>query len=91
MGMIMWELTTGCKPFANVDHDIDLIYKIIDGERPKITDDTPECFTNLLKRCWDSDASKRPSIAEFMKIVVDLYVGCQFDTYTKFIQAEKRD
>ena len=21
MGMIMWELTTGCKPFANVEHD----------------------------------------------------------------------
>jgi serine/threonine protein kinase len=34
MGMIMWELTTGCKPFANVEHDIKLIYKILDGERP---------------------------------------------------------
>src|SRR6266542_931254 len=21
MGLIMWELTTGCKPFANVEHD----------------------------------------------------------------------
>ncbi|RGB22316.1 kinase-like domain-containing protein [Rhizophagus diaphanus] len=40
-GMIMWELTTGCKPFANVKHGIQLIYKILDGERPKITEDTP--------------------------------------------------
>ena len=88
MGMIMWELTTGCKPFANVDHDTNLIYKIIDGERPKITDDTPECFANLMKRYWDSD-SKRPPIAEFKEIVVDLYVGCQFDTYTEeFNQVE---
>ncbi|POG66921.1 kinase-like domain-containing protein, partial [Rhizophagus irregularis DAOM 181602=DAOM 197198] len=51
MGMIMWELTTGCKPFANIVHDTDLIYKIIDGERPKITDDTPEDFANLMKKC----------------------------------------
>ena len=40
MGMIMWELTTGCKPFANIEHDTDLIYRIIDGKRPEITNDT---------------------------------------------------
>ncbi|POG79854.1 kinase-like domain-containing protein [Rhizophagus irregularis DAOM 181602=DAOM 197198] len=60
MGMIMWELTTGCKPFANVEHDIDLIYKIIDGKRPNITDDTPEDFANLMKKCWNPDPKKRP-------------------------------
>ena len=60
MGMIMWELTTGCKPFANVDHDTDLIIRIIDGKRPEITDDTPECFANLMKKCWNSNPTKRP-------------------------------
>ncbi|POG60391.1 kinase-like domain-containing protein [Rhizophagus irregularis DAOM 181602=DAOM 197198] len=63
-GMIMWELTTGCKPFADVEHDHTLIYKILDGERPKITDDTPKCYTNLMKSCWDPDPKKRPSIKE---------------------------
>jgi serine/threonine protein kinase len=67
MGMIMWELTTGCKPFANVEHDIKLIYKILDGERPEITEDTPECYANLMKRCWDSDPKKRPLITEIRK------------------------
>ncbi|GES81838.1 kinase-like domain-containing protein [Rhizophagus clarus] len=64
LGMIMWELTTGCKPFANVKHDIHLIYKILDGERPKITEDTPECYANLMKRCWDADPKNRPSIKD---------------------------
>jgi len=64
LGMIMWELTTGCKPFASIEHDIQLIYQIIDGIRPEITDDTPECFANLMKKCWDSDPKKRPSIIE---------------------------
>ncbi|GBC21713.2 kinase-like domain-containing protein [Rhizophagus irregularis DAOM 181602=DAOM 197198] len=48
-GMVMWELTTGCKPFADVKHDIHLVYKILDGERPKITEDTPEFYANLMK------------------------------------------
>ncbi|GBB98690.1 hypothetical protein RclHR1_00330017 [Rhizophagus clarus] len=67
MGMIMWELTTGCKPFANVEHDINLVYKVLDGERPEITEDTPECYANLMKRCWDSDPKKRPTITEIRK------------------------
>ncbi|RGB22675.1 kinase-like domain-containing protein [Rhizophagus diaphanus] len=64
LGMIMWELTTGRKPFDNVEHDHNLIYKILDGERPEITEDTPECYANLMKSCWDPDPKKRPSIKE---------------------------
>jgi serine/threonine protein kinase len=65
LGMIMWELTTGCKPFANVEHDHILIYKIIDGVRPRITKDTPQCYADLMKRCWDPDPKKRPTISKF--------------------------
>ncbi|GBB93710.1 hypothetical protein RclHR1_02220005 [Rhizophagus clarus] len=64
LSMIMWELTTGRKPFDNVEHDIHLIYKILEGERPKITEDTPQCYANLMKSCWDPDPKKRPTIKE---------------------------
>jgi serine/threonine protein kinase len=66
LGMIMWELTTGCKPFANVEHDHNLIYKILDGKRPEITNDTPEFYANLMKKCWDSNPSNRPTIDEIL-------------------------
>src|SRR6266536_6267235 len=69
MGMIMWELTSGCKPFANVEHDSNLILKILDGERPEVTEDTPEFFANLMKRCWNSDSLKRPIIFEIFESV----------------------
>jgi serine/threonine protein kinase len=95
-GMIMWELTTGCKPFANVEHDVNLIYEIIDGKRPEITSDTPECFANLMKKCWDSNPSKRPTINEIFSSVDNWYKLInesyfKWDALTKeFYQAEKK-
>ncbi len=87
LGMIMWELTTGCKPFANTKHDHILIFEIIDGKRPEITHDTPECYANLMKRCWDSDASKRPSITEICNVVVFQWVLTnQFDEGNKRLE-----
>ncbi|RIA95077.1 kinase-like domain-containing protein [Glomus cerebriforme] len=88
LGMIMWECTTGCKPFADVEHDIELIYNIMDGKRPEITKDTPECFVNLMKRCWEFDPTKRPSINE----VVDAFFNwdwCKANA-VQFKQAEKK-
>ncbi|CAB5186428.1 unnamed protein product [Rhizophagus irregularis] len=87
MGMIMWELTTGCKPFANIEHDTDLIYKIIDGERPKITDDTPEDFANLMKKCWNSNPNKRPSAKQVCERF-DLWLNKEKDP-DQFNQAEE--
>ena len=99
MGMIMWELTTGCKPFANIEHDTDLIYEIIDGKRPEITSDTPECYANLMKRCWDSDPSKRPFINEIRNTAHTWWAIYQSGYFSlhgidiidkQFEQAEKR-
>ncbi|GBB93709.1 hypothetical protein RclHR1_02220004 [Rhizophagus clarus] len=88
LGMIMWELTTGCKPFDDVKHDIHLVYKIIDGERPKITEDTPECYANLMKSCWDPDPKKRPSIKKIRNTFDDWYFRNEF--ITEFDQAEEK-
>ncbi|CAB5145993.1 unnamed protein product [Rhizophagus irregularis] len=33
-------------------------------ERPNVTEDTPECYANLMKSCWDPDPKKRPPIKE---------------------------
>src|SRR5581483_4452412 len=88
MGMIMWELTTGCKPFADVEHDINLIYKIIDGEWPEITDDTPGCYTNLMKECLDADPSKRPSIEKICETISDWIY--RSEKVKQFEQAEEK-
>ncbi len=63
-GMIMWEFTTGKKPFHDRPHDQYLILDILKGERPQITDDTPEFYAKLMKRCWDHNPENRPTAGE---------------------------
>ena len=63
-GMIMWEHTTGKKPFHDRPHNHLLISNILNGERPQITDDTPEFYAELMKKCWDHNPENRPTAKE---------------------------
>src|SRR6266480_3148767 len=44
-GIIMWEHTTGKKPFHDRPHDHYLMLDVINGERPQITSDTPKFYS----------------------------------------------
>ncbi|RHZ61663.1 hypothetical protein Glove_346g161 [Diversispora epigaea] len=37
IGMIMWQMTSGHRPFHDQEHGIKLILDILDGKRPEIT------------------------------------------------------
>ncbi|POG61344.1 kinase-like domain-containing protein [Rhizophagus irregularis DAOM 181602=DAOM 197198] len=67
--MIMWELTSGVPPFNNRAHDIQLCLSICKGERPEIIENTPQCYVDLMKECWNEDSSKRPSSGEVLQII----------------------
>jgi serine/threonine protein kinase len=67
--MIMWELTSRISPFSNRAHDIQLALSICNGERPKINENTPQCYVDLMKECWDEDPLKRPTATEILNII----------------------
>ena len=67
-GMIMWEFMSGVSPFDDRAHDLQLCLRICKGERPEVIKDAPECYVNLMKKCWDSDPLKRPTASEVNKI-----------------------
>jgi serine/threonine protein kinase len=73
--MIMWEFTSGIPPFKYEEHDHDLILSICKGERPKIIKNTPECYVNLMKKCWDSDPSNRPTIT-MLENTISQWIEC---------------
>jgi hypothetical protein len=65
----MWEFISGIPPFDNIAHDFQLCISICKGERPKIIENTPQCYIDLMKKCWDIDPSKRPISSEIKKII----------------------
>ncbi|CAB4405777.1 unnamed protein product [Rhizophagus irregularis] len=67
--MIMWEFTSGIPPFNNRAHDIQLSLSICKGERPEIIENTPQCYIDLMKKCWDEDPLKRPSSKKVSEII----------------------
>ena len=68
--MIMWEFTSGVPPFNNRAHDIQLSLSICKGERPEIIENTPQCYVDLMKKCWNEDPLKRPSSQEVLEIII---------------------
>ncbi|GBC39036.2 kinase-like domain-containing protein [Rhizophagus irregularis DAOM 181602=DAOM 197198] len=67
--MIMWEFTSGVPPFNDRAHDIQLSLSICKGERPEIIENTPQCYVDLMKKCWNEDPLKRPSTSEVEKVI----------------------
>ncbi len=50
VGMIMWELATGKRPFSNEKHDFDLALSILAKEnRPQIPNDVPSFYAEVMK------------------------------------------
>ena len=79
----MWEFTTGKKPFHDRSHNQYLMLDILNGERPKITDDTPEFYAELMKRCWDHNPENRPTAKEIR--------SCLWEYYNRDITEEKKE
>ena len=67
--MIMWEFTSGITPFNDRAHDFQLSLSICKGERPEIIENTPQCYRDLMEKCWNEDPLKRPSASEIFDIV----------------------
>src|SRR5271154_1473574 len=74
-GMIMYFIATGSQPFSNCAHNELLALSICNGIRPELNDKlkVPKCYTNLMKKCWDSNPNNRPSISEIKELIREFY------------------
>ncbi|GBB94013.1 hypothetical protein RclHR1_22730001 [Rhizophagus clarus] len=69
--MIMWEFTSGIPPFNDRAHDLQLSISICKGKRPAIIESTPQCYVDLMKKCWSKDPLERPSAEEVRNIIAN--------------------
>ena len=91
-GMIMWEHTTGKKPFHDRSHNHLLISDILNGERPQITNDTPEFYAELMKRCWDHDPENRPTAEDiFLCLEEYCYAIEEIREIIRLAEAKRRE
>jgi serine/threonine protein kinase len=78
--MIMWEFTSGIPPFKYKAYDHCLALSICEGNRPEIIENTPKCYIDLMKKCWDPDPSDRPTIIMLENIISE-WIRCINDYY----------
>ncbi|RHZ83863.1 hypothetical protein Glove_87g185 [Diversispora epigaea] len=94
VGILMWIILTGKIPFANRAYNSELAADIFNGLRPKINKVSPQCYIELMKKCWDKDPSERP-IAEMIyniseKWIEDLMYGKKTEHSLMFLNADQK-
>src|SRR6266498_3615894 len=60
----MWEFTSEIPLFDDKAHDLHLALNICKGKHIEIVENTPQCYIDLMKKCWDKDPLKRPDVSE---------------------------
>ncbi len=88
--MIMWEFTSGIPPFDDRAHDFQLSLNICNGKRPEIIENTPQCYVDLMKKCWDGDPLKRPNASEIGNIIFG-WISNITETDIKDIEVKSRN
>ncbi|GBC29517.2 kinase-like domain-containing protein [Rhizophagus irregularis DAOM 181602=DAOM 197198] len=79
-GMIMYFTATGKQPFNNCAHDHDLKLEICNGIRPEVNElEAPKCYTDLMRRCWDSNPDNRPNAIE-----INVELKSFYDCYSSY-------
>jgi serine/threonine protein kinase len=86
-GIMMNEIISGLPPFNNVSHNNQLAVEICQGKRPEIPMHTPRLLVDLIKRCWESKPSNRPSTKELKDLISQWWNELQNDKETE-IQAQ---
>src|SRR6185295_2816034 len=68
LGVILWEISSGKRPFAHYIHEAYLLpARILQGLREREYSNTPILYVTLYQKCWNSEHQQRPSIEEVIE------------------------
>eukprot|EP01127_Copromyxa_protea_P021081 TRINITY_DN7159_c0_g1_i1.p1 TRINITY_DN7159_c0_g1~~TRINITY_DN7159_c0_g1_i1.p1 ORF type:complete len:2707 (+),score=519.17 TRINITY_DN7159_c0_g1_i1:787-8121(+) len=63
-GIILWELLTRERPYANFCFISDVASSVIAGERPLVSDACPKVYKKLMTSCWAQKPIDRPKMTK---------------------------
>ncbi|GBB95586.1 hypothetical protein RclHR1_02570020 [Rhizophagus clarus] len=78
IGVIMWQISSGRKPFYNIDYGIRLSLEITNGKREKTINGTPVEYSDLYTDCWDYEPDERPNAREVALILDQLITKLKY-------------
>ena len=58
LGITLWELLTGLRPFAEVPISL-LAHKVVTGGRPEFLRTAPPAYVALAECCWEHEPASR--------------------------------
>uniref|UniRef100_U9V817 Protein kinase domain-containing protein n=1 Tax=Rhizophagus irregularis (strain DAOM 181602 / DAOM 197198 / MUCL 43194) TaxID=747089 RepID=U9V817_RHIID len=64
IGVLMWQISSGIRPFSDLNYDAGLMLSIVNGKREEIIDNTPIEYSNLYSECWKDEPDERPYMQE---------------------------
>eukprot|EP00163_Fabomonas_tropica_P022303 TRINITY_DN388_c0_g1_i2.p1 TRINITY_DN388_c0_g1~~TRINITY_DN388_c0_g1_i2.p1 ORF type:complete len:677 (+),score=216.59 TRINITY_DN388_c0_g1_i2:226-2256(+) len=68
--IMLWEITHGRLPYEDFrGTDMQLAMNVVHGTRPRISSKCPRAMADIMRKCWDGNAAKRPSFAEVVKLL----------------------
>ncbi|RIB12196.1 kinase-like domain-containing protein [Gigaspora rosea] len=71
-GIIMWEILYGKSVSYNQEFGSQLQMEIChNGLRPAIINGSPQCYINLMKKCWENEPINRPSATSICEILTE--------------------
>lgn len=84
-GVILWELFTGKKPFAE-KKESEVISLIQQGKHEEITSDIPDEFAGLIKQCWSIDPSERPDALTLTRAIDKIIIRPPSPSAEEYLQ-----
>ncbi|CAG8449062.1 16669_t:CDS:2 [Cetraspora pellucida] len=73
LGMIIWQIWSGQRPFIERPHDKELQKEIVNNNlRPIMIEDMPMEYKELISSCLNSDPLNRPNIENIEKILNEM-------------------
>jgi serine/threonine protein kinase len=68
-GMVLWELATRRRPYADAHSEQVIISYIKDGETEEFDDNSPQTLVELVKKAWSKEPAQRPTAAAMVEVL----------------------